>query len=322
MLAGPATGAARTRPLRLAATLLVAALALCWATSGDAPAQSVATAKAKAPNLILIQIDDATAEMVSPQTMPRTFHRLAGNGTILDNYVATTPLCCPSRASLLTGQYAHNHGVLDNQPGFPDLVAKDNILPAWLQNAGYKTAHVGKYLNNSVGNTPTRPPKAWDRWSVALEPNRYYRYGLQVGEGERQYATGRHDYLTTVLNGQADKIVKHFAPKRDPFFLEVDQFAPHKDRGIPGGGCRHAAVPGPRDEHRFDSAPLPTPPSFNEGNVSDKSSFMQFYDPISQHGVDKITHRYRCALGSLREVDRGSSRSTTPSTGLTPSTTP
>ena len=80
--------------------------------------------------------------------MPNTKRLLADHGAFFDDYIVTTSQCCPSRASLLTGQYAHNHGVMSNQPGYPALIDKSNVLPVWLQQAGYYTMHVGKYLNN------------------------------------------------------------------------------------------------------------------------------------------------------------------------------
>ena len=82
--------------------------------------------------------------------MPNLFNRLMPRGTTFTDYVVTTPLCCPSRATILTGQYGHNNGVLRNF--YPDLKQQQNVLPAWLQRAGYNTAHVGKFLNAYESN--------------------------------------------------------------------------------------------------------------------------------------------------------------------------
>src|SRR5436190_10208880 len=99
------------------------------------------------PNIIVIQTDDQTlAELREPHVMPFTRHLVGDHGTAFSDHIVTTPVCCPSRASLLTGQYAHNHRVTSNRPGYPQLVRKRNVLPVWLQRAGYRTAHVGKFL--------------------------------------------------------------------------------------------------------------------------------------------------------------------------------
>ena len=291
------------RSLSLATALLAGALALAWLGSGAAPAQELALTKR--PNLILIQLDDATNAMVTSRTMPRTFERVAGpGGTRFSDYMVTAPVCCPSRASLITGQYPHNTGVLDNRPGYRALVSPHNILPAWLQHAGYTTAHVGKYLNGSFEGHPSPVPNEWDRLNVALEPHRYYDYDLQVGHKIRSYGSSRRDYLTTVLNRAATKVASRLSRKTRPFFLELDQYAPHTGGGG-SGHCQHAAVPAPGDEHRYDDLPLPKPPSYNEDDISDKPSFMKLYSRFGHSVASAMRDRYRCALASLREVDRG-----------------
>lgn len=283
--------------------LLAGALALAWLCAGPAPAQELA--HPKRPNLILIQIDDATARTVTARTMPHTFQHIGGRGgTSFSNYMVTAPVCCPSRASLITGEYPHNTGVLDNRPGYQALVSPHNILPAWLQHAGYRTAHVGKYLNGSFRGDPSPVPREWDHLSVALEPHRYYDYDIQSGHRVKSFGSGPRSYLTSVLNHEALGVVKRFAGKRHPFFLELDQYAPHKGGGG-SGHCQHAAVPAPGDQHRYDNKPLPKPPSFNESDMSDKPSFMRRFRRIGDRIKEKVADRYRCALAALREVDRG-----------------
>ena len=89
-------------------------------------------------------------------------------GHDFENAIAPTPLCCPSRAAFLTGQYGHNNGVLRNRYG--DLLNPGNVLPVWLQNAGYTTAHVGKWLNDYEANVdePGKPAPGWDFWRTAI----------------------------------------------------------------------------------------------------------------------------------------------------------
>src|SRR5690606_19409235 len=90
--------------------------------------------------------DDQNLDQFNRKTMPATTRLLADRGTTFTDYVVTTPLCCPSRATYLTGQYIHNNGVTSNT--YKKLEDKGNVLPVWLQRAGYRTAHVGKFLNN------------------------------------------------------------------------------------------------------------------------------------------------------------------------------
>ena len=96
--------------------------------------------------MIVIVTDDQDEGSFTRKLMPNTF-RLMDGGTRLTNFTIATPLCCPSRAAQLTGQYGHNNGVLTNHPGYRRLVRPDNVLPAWLREAGYRTAHVGRFLN-------------------------------------------------------------------------------------------------------------------------------------------------------------------------------
>src|SRR4051794_22498229 len=92
---------------------------------------------AAAPNVVIVETDDQTAE--SMRVMSRTRALIGDAGTTFDNSFVSLSLCCPSRASLLTGQYAHNHGVLDIVPpwgGF-ERFAGDETLASWLQRSGY-----------------------------------------------------------------------------------------------------------------------------------------------------------------------------------------
>ena len=104
--------------------------------------------------------------------MPNVLRDIAGKGTTFTDYIDSGPLCCPSRAVLLTGQYGHNNGVMWNNPAYADLRQKDNTLPVWLQQAGYVTAHLGKYLNlyGLATGDPNQVAPGWDEWDTVLEP--------------------------------------------------------------------------------------------------------------------------------------------------------
>jgi N-acetylglucosamine-6-sulfatase len=265
------------------------------AANGDRPQ--------KPPNIVLITTDDQAAHTVRPDTMPNLLSRVGANATTFTNALASTPLCCPSRASMLTGQYPHNNGVLKNDYG--QLREKTNTLPKWLDRAGYTTIHVGKYLNlyRKARGPESRPAPGWDVWQSVKEPVRYYEYDFSANGHTVHYGSTDGDYLTDVLNRKAGRLVRSHAPRKRPFFLQFDQYAPHDSPGRGSGPCHggHDAVPAPSEETLYADEPLPRPPSFDEGDVSDKPSFVR----RATINVGTVTREYRCGLASLRAADRG-----------------
>jgi N-acetylglucosamine-6-sulfatase len=259
------------------------------------------------PNIILVVTDDQTLAAFNGHTMPYTVGNVAGPGTTFANTIAVTPLCCPSRAAMLTGQYGHNNGILSNKPGYPALRDKTNVLPAWLRAAGYYTAHIGRYLNEYPHGKKSKPGPGWDEWVTALEPRRYLSYNLRVGRKVVEFGKEAKDYITRVFNSRAVQVIEKQGPKAQPFYLQLDQFAPHAGPGTPKGPCagRDVADPDPADYAAFANEPLPNPPSVNEQDVSDKPSFVQEVHPFTEKNIAAITQRYRCALASLVAVDRG-----------------
>src|SRR5262245_16038889 len=124
------------------------------------------------PNVLVIMTDDQTVEDM--RVLPKTRALLAAKGTSFANSFVAYPLCCPSRSTFLTGQYAHNHGVLGNvaPAGGYQRLDHSNTLPVWLQEAGYFTAHLGKYLNDYGVDSPA-PPAGWSRWFGLIDPTTY-----------------------------------------------------------------------------------------------------------------------------------------------------
>ena len=180
----------------------------------------------------------------------------------------TTPECCPSRATFLTGQYSHNHGVLSSElpdGGYASLEAKGNVLPAWLQAAGYRTGHIGKYLNGygieGRGSDPSEVPPGWDSWSAPVNGSHDQRYGYTLNiDGElRSFGNASRDYQTDVFARQASDFVSSSAGDK-PFFLNVAPTAPHSE-DLPASAHRNPR-PAPRHEGTLEGAALPRPPSF------------------------------------------------------------
>jgi arylsulfatase A-like enzyme len=164
--------------VRLIAGVLVTCVALMHSSlsqaanhpSGGGPPQ---------PNIVLIQTDDQALSQFNSAVMPNVTKLLASRATRFDRAYLTTPECCPSRATLLTGQYGHNNGVLHN--AYPLLKDKRNVLPVWLSRAGYVTAHIGKFLNAyHLHRKPLEPAPGWTQWHTMVRPPRYYDYDLSV----------------------------------------------------------------------------------------------------------------------------------------------
>jgi N-acetylglucosamine-6-sulfatase len=249
------------------------------------------TAGAARPNVVVVLTDDQDAR--SLRVMPSVRRLLVRRGTTFTGHHASFPLCCPSRATLLTGQYAHNHGVLDNGPplgGWDVLERRRDTLGVWLQRAGYRTAWIGKFLNGwGLGGDYAIPP-GWSEWDVAIEATylRMFDYTLErarnlpVGAAGRrgdivQYGHDERDYQTDVLAALARAFVRRAAGGR-PFFLVLAPLAPHDEEDA--ATRPRDPRPAPRHLGHFAREPLPRPPSFDEADISDKPAIPRVTGPI------------------------------------------
>ncbi len=285
-----------------AAALLAASL---LAFLGAAPAHA-----AKPPNMVVFTTDDQTLQEMNDQVLPYTNRWFASEGTTFQNAITISPSCCPSRAAYLTGEYPHNNGVYSDNEGFPSLKRRRDILPAWLQNAGYRTGHFGKFLNHFQqiyrhGDTPA----GWDRW-YTLENVRYYDYRMASNGQVKHYGSRARDYVTRRITNAATRWIGRYGDRRKPLYLQIDEFAPHSEQGATPGRCPEAAQPDPLDQTLFTDEPLPqagldpAERSFNELDVSDKSPAIARRHSLSDHVIENIQRRYRCQLASLAGVDR------------------
>jgi len=283
----------------LVAITLLSAVAL-----GTVPAAASAGSAPARPNVVVIMTDDQTVE--SLRVMPNVQSLLAARGTTFRNNFATYPLCCPSRATFLTGQYPHNHGVLSNQPptgGFTKLDGS-STLPVWLQGAGYQTGHIGKYLNGYGRDNPTLVPPGWTEWYGSTDPSTYRMYGYQLNENGvlRTFGTDPASYQTDVYAAKAVDFIARRAPGEAPFFLSVAPLAPHSEGGQ-GQNADRNPRPAPRHIGRFQNEAVPRPPSFDEEDVSDKPAFVRRMRRLDGAALAGIEKRYRSRLESLLAVD-------------------
>jgi len=252
------------------------------------------------PNVVVIMTDDQTVE--SMRVMPNVRELLAERGVTFTNSFVSYPLCCPSRATLLTGQYAHNHGVLGNEPpdgGYGALERERTTLPATLQDAGYTTIHIGKYLNRYGLANPRRVPPAWDDWRGLVGDSVYEYLGFTLNNnGALRYQPPERGYQTDVLTRLATDTIRRESDD-GPFFLNLAYVAPHRALD------RRLARPAARHQGTFATEPLPMPASFNEADASDKPPRLAAQPPFTPAEVDLITRRYRSRLESLLAVDEG-----------------
>jgi arylsulfatase A-like enzyme len=277
------------------------------------------------PNVLIVMSDDQTA--ASMEQMPQIRSRIGDRGATFPDNFTNWPLCCPSRATYLTGQYVINHQVRGNAPGPVDdpdfpvggyrkfrLLHGNNNLATWMQDAGYYTAHVGKYLNGyALSEAPTEVPDGWTKWyTAASQTQTVYDYELNENGTLVPYGHDVPDFKGDVITDKAVDFISQRAPSSQPFFLSVAYTAPHgggpNPNPQPPDDCQGTAKPAPRHASSFDSEPLPTPPNFNEGDVSDKPAAISGLAPLDAADVTNLTRRFRCRIESILHVDEGVSQ--------------
>ncbi|HEX6015130.1 MAG TPA: sulfatase, partial [Geminicoccaceae bacterium] len=247
------------------------------------------------PNIVLVLSDDE--DLGIHPLMPKVKELIEDQGTVFDQFFVPYPLCCPSRASILRGQYPHNTLILGNwvpEGGFLTfrrLKREQSTVATWLQDAGYRTALYGKYLNG-YGETDA-PPPGWDEWHAGNE-DAYdnVNYKLNVNGRVEVHGDAPGDYLTDLIARRAADHIRRFSAEGRPFFLYVAPFSPHSPYN-----------PATRHRDMFKDADLPRPPSFNEEDVSDKPSFIQELPRLRNDEIDEIRAHHRRRLQCLQSVD-------------------
>ena len=251
------------------------------------------------PNIVLVLTDDQDLLLGSLDRMPRTRALIAEQGVTFANHFVPLSLCCPSRSTILTGLYPHNHKVYTNFPPgggyerFDELGHEEATIATALHAAGYRTALFGKYLNGYPGlRDPTYVPPGWDEWAspVAGAPYSEYRYTLNENGKLVKYGSGPGDYVTDVLAGKATAFVRGAGDR--PFFLYLATYAPH----LP-------ATPAPRHAALFPDLAAPRTPSFNEADVRDKPARIRALPRLSAAEINAIDALYRKQMRSLQAVD-------------------
>ncbi|MFN4218531.1 MAG: sulfatase [Candidatus Bipolaricaulia bacterium] len=256
-------------------------------------------AQSTKPNVIFILMDDLNADLL--EFMPHVKSLLVAQGVTFANFFDNVTLCCPSRASILRGQYSHNTQILTNQlpnGGFQKFYAlghESSTVAMWLQAAGYRTCYLGKYLNGyPAGASPTHVPSGWNEWYSPVAGNPYSNFNYVMNENGRliRYGSRAEDYLTDVVARKSVDFIKRAASDGQSFFMHVALYVPHSP-----------ATPAPRHAQLFADAQLPRPPSFNEADVSDKPSFIRNRPLLTDRQIAEMQDFYRKRLQSLQAVD-------------------
>lgn len=246
-----------------------------------APADGAKAKKAK-PNIVLIQADDAVVSDV--RYMPNVRRLLERGGTSFSNYFVSYSLCCTARTTLLTGQFSHNHRVLSNfrsnEGGYytfrdlPGKLSQKNSLAPWLKRAGYRTALVGKYLNEYGALNRNEVPPGWNRWVGLLDNSTYdyFNYALNIDGkvrfyGDPDYARAQLDLATSVINDPATSFPELLA-KFQEVFQPFDYFGwqREKDYTMDVGGAFAA--------------------NFVKNSAPRKKPFFLYYSPPGPHAED------------------------------------
>jgi N-acetylglucosamine-6-sulfatase len=283
--------------------LLSVALPLLFAagTGGGRAEPAEPLAAAARPNVVLILTDDQDLDLGSLQYMPLLRALVGDAGTTFSSHFVSLSLCCPSRATILRGQYAHNHQVFSNIVAdgsyvkFHALGREGSTVATALHDAGYRTALLGKYLNRYPTSSPavTVPP-GWDEWDVPVAGGAYRgsSYVLNQNGALLRFGADPASYLTDVLAARARKFIRDSAAAGAPFFVYFAPYAPH----VP-------AQPAARHAQLFKNLRAPRTPSFDEADVSDKPERVRRLAPLSPEEIAALDELYRNRIRSLQSVD-------------------
>ena len=283
-----------------------------------APSAAAAAPEGEQPNILLITSDDQNDFEL--QWMPKTMRLLAGNGINFTDGLNPHPICCPARAEILTGEYGHNNGVHHNSGpwgGYSALVKNgwvDQNIGSWLNGAGYKTAFIGKPLNNY--QPESRRLEGWDTWNPTVNNSTYAYYGTEfldnAGGGTTTY---NKKYVADVVRDKTKNLISSWSRTDEPFFIWASHVGPHgahrtfnRQRSTKVGG-RAAAIPADRHVNSFADLAFPVrnKPSYREvgRSVRDKPAPI-----VSQSREQKQSGEFfQRRVESLQAIDEANAAS-------------
>ena len=275
---------------------------------GSDPAPQAARSGPRRPNIILISTDDQS--VADLRYMPFTRKLIGDAGTRFTDALSPYPLCCPARATLLTGQHAHNHGVLANTPpvgGWEALRDRaDKLLPVWLQRAGYRTTFTGKFVNTYPRRDKTAVPPGWDSWNASVMG--VYDYNRVEVNEDGTVVSHVGEYQADVTQDATEEAIRDSARTGRPFFIWQSDLAPH-------GACTYGddpgctwgpPVPAERDQGTLADAPFQPgdSESWNERVVVEKPARVADRRRLGDDLTARAKEVHQARIESLQAVDR------------------
>lgn len=253
---------------------------------------------ANRPNIVFVYADDMDMKLLP--YMEQTNALIGEQGAVFTNYFVTASTCCPSRSTILRGQYPHNTGVFENSPGFEEFYEKGNdeeTLATWMDDAGYRTSYMGKYLNlYPAGVKRTYISPGWDDWHVFLygpSEDFYFAYTMNENGKLVKYGKKEYEYSTDVIRDRSIEFIEQSAKRNSPFFLMISVYAPHGP-----------TTPAPRHLGLFDGLEYPQGPSFQEADTLDKPEVVReisrangFYEVVDANDL------FQRRVQTLQSVD-------------------
>jgi N-acetylglucosamine-6-sulfatase len=267
-------------------------------SQGSPPAGT--PARRSRPNIVFVLTDDLAWNLVGHMPHVEAMMRA---GETFTNYFVTDSLCCPSRASILTGRFPHDTRVFDNSPPeggysvFHERGEERGTFAAALQRVGYRTALMGKYLNGyrpaaTEGRATPRVPPGWSEWDVAGNGYPEYGYRMNSNGHVHYYGYRARDYLTNVLARKGLRFIDRAAAQHVPFMLEIATFAPHSP-----------FTAAPRDAGAFPGLQAPRTPAFNVVGTNEPA-WLSHFVPLVPAQIATIDRKFRRRAQAVQAVDR------------------
>jgi N-acetylglucosamine-6-sulfatase len=255
------------------------------------------------PDIVFVLTDDLSMDLL--RYMPEV-RRLQRDGLTFDDYFVADSLCCPSRASILTGNFPHDTHVFNNtgrRGGFSVFHRRGeerHTFAVALRAAGYRTALMGKYLNGYMqsvrkGGDPDVPdtfvPPGWSEWDVGGWGYPEFDYTLNEDGELQHYGSAPDDYLTDVIARRGVDFIDSAAASGRPFFLELSTFAPHAPY-----------VPAPRDADLFPGLRAPEPPNFDR-LPTHPPLWLRDRPPLNREQIAEIDEAFRLRVQDVQAID-------------------
>ncbi|OWF54742.1 N-acetylglucosamine-6-sulfatase-like isoform X2 [Mizuhopecten yessoensis] len=252
------------------------------------------------PNIVFILTDDQDLELGGTIPIKKTRDLIGSQGKVFEQFYVNTPLCCPSRSSILTGKHVHNNMAVNNSlegncssPAWQQT-QEVRAFPTYLHRKGYTTFFAGKYLNrygNKKAGGVQHVPPGWTHWNGLVGNSKYYNYTLSVDGVEEKHGDNYdEDYFTDVINRKATTFLNSAPPT--PFFMMLATPSAHAP-----------FTPAPQYRDRFSQVKAPRDGSFNMHGSDKHWLIRQAITPMMNESVQYLDSIYRDRWRTLLSVD-------------------